>query len=57
MEREVFISGYCRALDQSRTVTAEKDGSTWEADCAYPDCPHCPSCEIAKRLRELSQNA
>lgn len=55
MEDEVFISGYCRALDQSRTVTVEIDVVV-EADCAYPDCPHCQSCDLAKRIRELSQN-
>ena len=57
MEDEVFLSGYCRALDRSRTVTVEKDGDQVDADCAYPDCPHCPSCDIAARIRELSENA
>ena len=53
MEEEVFISGYCRACDQSRTVTAEFYNGTWEADCRYPDCPYAPNCQIAQKLAQL----
>ena len=49
---EVFVSGYCRATDGSRTVTAEAYEGQWEADCAWPDCPFAPSCPIAKELNE-----
>ena len=52
MEKEIFLSGYCRALDQSRIVEAEISGKEVSADCAYPDCPHAPNCQIAQRLRE-----
>ena len=50
---EKFISGYCRALDAARTVTAEKDGDQWIQDCAFGACPHEGSCPIAKELERL----
>jgi len=55
MEREVFLSGYCRALDASRTVAVELEDRTitW-VDCAYPDCPHAPSCPIAKEISDIT---
>ena len=49
---EKIITGYCRTLDQSRMVEAEQLGETWEADCAWPDCPHAPVCLIAQQLEE-----
>ena len=52
MEREIFVSGYCRALDQSRMVEAELVDGEWEADCAYPDCPYASGCQIAKKIEE-----
>lgn len=55
MEQEIFFSGYCRAMDSGRTVTAEQWQGKWEADCAYPDCPHAPVCRIAEDIRKLEQ--
>ena len=52
MEKEVFVSGYCRALDQSRMVAVEISDGLVEADCAYPDCPHAASCQIAQQIKE-----
>ena len=52
MEKEIFLSGYCRALDQSRMVEVEITDDCVEADCAYPDCPHAPSCQIAQKIKE-----
>ena len=52
MEKELFFSGYCRALDQSRLVEAEIDGSKVDADCAYPDGPYAPNCQIAQKIKE-----
>ena len=50
---EAFITGYCRALDQSRMVEVEIPEDGVYPDCAYPDCPHAASCQIAKEIREL----
>ena len=53
MEEERFLSGYCKALDQSRMVAClYEQGKLTEADCAYPHCPHTPSCPIAKQMEE-----
>ena len=54
MEREEFISGYCRQLDCSRMVAVFiEDGNLTECDCGYEHCPHKPSCLIAKRISEI----
>ena len=53
MEKELFLSGYCRASDQSRMVTVViVDGELDEVDCAYPSCPYAPSCPVAEKIRE-----
>ena len=55
MEQEIFLSGYCRVLDQSRMVAAiTENGQFLEADCSYPDCPYAPGCPIAEKIRELN---
>ncbi len=51
---EEFVSGYCRALDSSRVVTAELENGSWEIDCDYGCCPHASACPIAEKLRELT---
>lgn len=51
MEEEIFLSGYCKAMDSSRTVTVVTvDGKLDEVDCGYPDCPHAPGCPVAKKI-------
>ena len=56
MEKEFFISGYCRACDQSRTVCAEfEDGKLTFADCNYPDCPYTDRCTIAEQVRDYEK--
>jgi len=52
MEKELFLSGYCRALDQSRLVEVEISGNEVSADCAYPDCPYAPGCQVAQKIKE-----
>lgn len=52
MEKELFLSGYCRAMDQSRMVEVEIDGSKVDADCSYPDCPYVSNCQIAQKIKE-----
>jgi hypothetical protein len=54
MEQEVFLSGYCRAADQSRMVAVvTQDGVLTDVDCGYPHCPYAPGCPIAEKINEL----
>ena len=54
METEHFLSGYCRALDHSRMVTAVvTDGKLEEADCSYGSCPYEASCQIGQKLAAI----
>ena len=56
METEKYISGYCRALDGSRTVEVIlEDGTPTEVDCAYPDCIHRSVCLIARQIDEAAE--
>ncbi len=48
---EEFFSGYCRQLDNSRTVMVE-DG---EPDCLYPDCPYVSGCPIAEKIAQAAK--
>lgn len=55
MEQEHFLSGYCRTADESRmVVVVTEDRCLLEADCCYETCPHTPSCTIAQRIRQLT---
>ena len=52
MEQELFFSGYCRVLDQSRMVEVIiEEGQLTEVDCCFPDCIHTPNCIIAQQIR------
>ena len=54
MEKEVFLSGYCRTTDASRIVeVVVEDGKLLEVDCCYERCPYTPNCTIAASIREL----
>ena len=51
---EVFISGYCAALNGARTVAAEAgDG----ADCDFPYCAFAADCPIAEQLRDFFEKS
>ena len=53
MEKEIFISGYCRGVDQSRMVAlVTEDGELVEVDCCYETCIHTPNCSIAQQIKE-----
>ncbi len=54
MELEEFISGYCRALDGSRTVMLEGSDGDYCADCSFGSCPYEAACPIAERIQELT---
>ena len=51
---EVFYSGFCKALNETRTVLCEFDeeGALLSADCAYGNCPHSLSCRLMEPVRE-----
>ena len=54
MEKETFLSGYCRTTDQSRMVEViTEDGTLLEVDCCYENCIHTANCMIAQQIREL----
>ena len=54
MERELFISGYCRCMDASRmvAVTLEDDTIT-DVDCNFGNCPYEKDCALAQKIREI----
>ena len=53
MEEELFFTGYCRQLDQSRMVTIElENGKLTECDCCYGGCVYEPNCTVAKQIAE-----
>lgn len=57
MEKEVFLSGYCRTTDSSRMVEViVEDGEVTEVDCCYGNCTHAPNCNIAKAIQELIES-
>ena len=57
MEKELFVSGYCRSIDNSRMVAAVTEaGTLLEVDCCYETCPHTPNCTIAARIQEELKN-
>ena len=57
MEKELFLSGYCRTTDASRMVEVIlEDGKLLEVDCCYENCPHAPNCTIASSIRELTES-
>lgn len=57
MEQEYFLSGYCRQLDGSRTVTlVTENGTLSEVDCCFGSCVYEPNCPIAREIREKTAN-
>lgn len=54
MEKETYLSGYCRTTDQSRMVEViTEDGELLEIDCCYEHCIHTPNCTIAQAVAQL----
>ncbi len=56
MEEEQFVSGFCKAQNQTRMVMCiiktQEDGSRQitETDCAYGDCPHTGDCLLMQNV-------
>ncbi len=57
MYREVFLSGYCRCTDSSRTVCAEQEDCEISTDCNFGSCPYEKECTVAKRIQEMKLEA
>ena len=56
MEQELFLSGYCRVLDQSRMVEVLLIPDTpAQADCNYGNCIYETNCPIAQQIRQASE--
>ena len=52
MEREVFLSGYCRCMDASRMVAVTlEDGNLTDVDCNFGSCPYEKDCALAENIR------
>ena len=55
MEKEIFLSGYCRCLDASRMVEVIcEEGNVEEVDCGYFTCIHRSNCSIAKEIDKIA---
>ena len=56
MEKESFLTGYCRTTDQGRTVAVvTQDGKLMEVDCCYENCIHTGECTIAREIAALRE--
>ena len=56
MEKEVFLSGYCRCMDASRMVAVTlEDGKITEVDCNFGACPYEKDCALAKKIAETEE--
>lgn len=54
MEQEVFFSGYCRCIDDSRMVCVVlENGEVTDADCNYGNCPYEKECALARKIAAL----
>lgn len=52
MERELFLSGYCRCMDASRMVAITlEDGNITDVDCNFGSCPYEKDCALAENIR------
>ena len=52
---EWYISGFCRAQNQTRTVMVEEDGGDWDIGCDFIRCAHCESCKISLDIKTLQK--
>lgn len=52
---EWYISGFCRAQNQTRTVMVEEDDGDWDVGCDFICCAHCESCTICQQIKALQE--
>lgn len=51
MERELFLSGYCRCMDASRMVAITlEDERLTDVDCNFGNCPYEKDCALAENI-------
>ena len=50
---EVFFTGYCRCIDQSRMVTVETCNGETNVDCEFFSCPYGQNCQIGINIQKL----
>lgn len=48
---EKLISGYCRRIDDSRSVFADSEDQS--ADCDWEICDYAADCPIAQKIRDF----
>lgn len=56
--REEVFSGFCKALNQTRSVFCEfeNDGSGWKMtdhDCDYGECQHSEACILMAQKNDI----
>ncbi len=57
MEEEMFVSGFCKAQNQSRMVLCEvrvdAQGTVQilDTDCAWGKCPHSDGCLLMENVK------
>lgn len=55
MERELFLSGYCRCMDASRMVAVTiEDSNITDVDCNFGSCPYEQDCALAQKIKETT---
>lgn len=52
---EWYISGFCRAQNQTRTVMVEEDDGDWDVGCDFIRCAHCESCTVCQQIKALQK--
>ncbi len=54
MEREIYLSGYCRQLDAARMVEVIlENGKLSDVDCGFERCPFTSVCPIAAEIEQM----
>lgn len=58
MEKEVFLSTYCRCMDASRMVAVTlEDGRITDVDCNFGNCPYEKDCALQQKIREATEGS
>lgn len=60
--REEVLSGFCKTLNQTRSVFCEfeREEGSWkltECDCDYGDCQHSDGCILMGQVKDIENEA